>query len=135
MRTRRPIARTLLAALFLISATNQIVQIPGEFFGVRGVRALGAFHLCAGITGLATAWGAWRATRWAWAAALAWGVATGALILSLEPLLDLSPADAAGFPAAVAIVGVIAAAAAWYLWRAARRPAPETPAGNAATAP
>jgi hypothetical protein len=117
---RPPVSRIAVAALFAISAANQLVQVPGEFGGDEALPMLGLLHLAAGAPGLATAWGAWFARRWAWMAALAWGIGTAALILSLEGVLGLSAQDAEGMRPAAAVVAVLAGAAAWYLWRAAR---------------
>lgn len=121
MTNRPPIARLAVAALFLLSGVNQLVQVPGELFDADGVRPLGWLHVTAGLPGLLTAWGAWRATRWAWVAALAWAGGTAVLILSLESLLRLPPDEARGFVPAVVVVAVVGTLSSWYLFRAARR--------------
>lgn len=130
MTSRRPVARIAVAALFLASGFNQLVQAPGELLDPDGLPRLGVLHLLAGLPGIATAWGAWRATRWAWATALVWAIATATLILSLESLLQLPPEDARGFVPAVVILGAVGLLSSWYLFRVARRPA-----GNVSAAP
>ena len=98
-----------------------MVQAPGELLDPDGLPRLGALHLLAGLPGIATAWGAWRATRWAWATALAWAIATATLILSLETLLRLPAEEARGFVPAVIVVGAVGLLSSWYLFRVARR--------------
>ena len=117
MPTRPPLARLVLALLFCISSVNQFVQVPREFIGANALPALGAWHLAAGLPGLATAVGAWTAARWAWVAALAWGAGTAGLILSLQSLLQLPDDQSQGFLPAAAIVVALALLAAWYLRR------------------
>lgn len=120
--------RLLLATLFTVSGLNQLVQVPGEFRGEDALPMLGLLHVIAGVPGILTAIGAWRMTRWAWMAALAWAAATSTLILSLESLLELSAEDAQGFAPAVIAIALVGTFVAWYLYRSARRPA-----GNAAS--
>lgn len=121
MPIRPPVARIVLTVLFTVSGLNQMIQVPREFFGDEALPMLGLLQLTAGAPGLATAWGAWFATRWAWIAALAWGAGTATLILSLESLLQLAPEDAEGLVPAALVVAALAIAAAWYLWHVVRR--------------
>lgn len=120
--------RLLLATLFTVSGLNQLIQVPGEFRGEDALPMLGMLHAVAGVPGILTAIGAWRMTRWAWMAALAWAAATSTLILSLESLLELSAEDAQGFVPAVIGIALVGTFVAWYLYRSARRAA-----GNAAS--
>jgi hypothetical protein len=128
MRRRPPAASIAITVLFAISGVNQLVQVPRELLDADGIVRLGVLHLLAGIPGIATAWGAWGARRWAWISVLAWAVATSALILSLKPLLDLPVEEAQGFVPAVIAIGIVGLATSWYLYRAARRPAGNTDA-------
>lgn len=130
MVPRPPVSRLIVALLFLVSGLNQLVQVPSELFDPDGLPRLGVLHVLAGLPGIATAWGAWRATRWAWATSLVWAIATATLILSLESLLHLPPVASRGFGTAAVTVGLLGALSSWYLFRAARRPA-----GNVSRAP
>ncbi len=121
MPARPPVSRIIVATLFAISGVNQLVQVPGEFLGDGALPTLGALHIAAGVPGLATAWGCWFATRWAWVAALCWGAATATLILSLEHLLRLPANESQGFLPAALIVAALALLAAWYLRRVGTR--------------
>jgi len=113
--------RLLLATLFTVSGFNQLIQVPGEFRGEDALPMLGMLHVVAGVPGILTAIGAWRMTRWAWIAALAWAAATSTLILSLESLLELSAEDAQGFVPAVIGIACVGTIVAWSLYRSARR--------------
>jgi hypothetical protein len=130
MPIRPPLSRIGVTALFVASGLNQLVQAPSELLDPDGLPRLGALHLLAGLPGIATAWGAWRAARWAWVTALAWAIATATLILSLETLLQLPAEEAQGFVPAVIVVGAVGLLSSWYLFRVARRPA-----GNVGAAP
>ena len=77
-----------------------------------------------GIAGLATAIGAWRGASWAARAALAYGVVTAAMLVSLGPLLGLERRALPGIWIGAALVLVGSVAAARYLRRASQAPGP-----------
>lgn len=117
-RTR---GRTVLAILYALLACNAWVQVVLPLIGRSDdPRALTTWQAAIGAAALATAWGAWRGTRWAPAAALAHALTTAVMLLNLAPLLDL-PADAVqGLRTGAAMVVLFGAGAAWALRRAAR---------------
>ncbi len=71
--------------------------------------------------GLWAGLGAWRSARWAWRPTLAYGVTTSAMVLALEPILQLGTAARGGLRAGAAIVLGLSAMLAWYLHRALAR--------------
>lgn len=75
-----------------------------------------------GLAAAATAWGAWRRTRWASGAAIAFGVMTASMLTALPSLLQL-PAEARRglWIGAVAVMLFASLSAAYF--RSARRQA------------
>lgn len=81
-------------------------------------RMLGAVQLVVGTLAAAVAWGCWRRRRWAGPVAIVYGIATGGMIASLGPMLDL-PSDARrGLWTGAAAVFLFGVATAWLVRRA-----------------
>ena len=118
---RRSWGRVALSIIFAALALNAWVQVLLVALG-RGddPAALVAMQVLVGVTGLAAAWGSWRGARWAPAAALAYGIATAAMLVSLGPLLDLPAEARPGILAGAAAMLAGAGAGAWYLRRSQR---------------
>jgi hypothetical protein len=117
-RTR---GRTALAVVYALLACNAWGQALLPLIGrSTAPLALVAWQVAVGALATATAWGAWRGTRWAPATALAHALVTTGMLLSLARLLDL-PADAVrGLRTGAALVLLFGASVAWALRRAAR---------------
>ena len=83
-------------------------------------RAIGSLQAVVAAAGFAAAWGSWSGARWAFIAALAYGVTVCTLLLSLGPILDLGADERGGIMVGAAIMAAVSLAAAWYLRRATR---------------
>ena len=112
----------IVAVVFLLFGLNAFAQMAATLFGSGGdPLLLVLLQTLVGAAGIATAIGAWRARPWAAASALAYGVITGGMIISLGPMLDLEADARPGLLVGGITVLLIGVAAAWYLRRALQR--------------
>jgi hypothetical protein len=121
--SRRPSRGTIaLGVVFLLLALNALAQGVLAVLGESGdPAALVALQACIGLAGLAASWGSFRRRRWAPLAALAHGIVTAAMLVSLESILGLEREARAGLWTGAAIVLAFDAWAAWYLRRVVGR--------------
>lgn len=111
--------RLVLAVVFTLLGLNAWAQVINASIGGSDDPAmLTLLQTLVGTTGIAAALGSWRGTRWAPVAAVAYGVATAAMLASLGLLLDLAPEEMRGIWAGAAAVLVFGVWAGWYLRRA-----------------
>jgi hypothetical protein len=119
---RRPRGALVLGVVFLLLSLNGIVQGVLPLVGRSGDPAsLTALQLCIGLAGLAASWGSFRLRGWAPLAALAHGVVTAAMLLSLESILGLEREARVGLWTGAAVVLAFDVWAAWYLRRMVQR--------------
>ena len=118
---RRPAGRVLLAAMFAAFALNALAQVALALTGRSSdPPMLTALQIAIGLAGTVAAWGCWTAARWVPVAALLYGVATAAMLLSLGPLLEVEDEARRGlWTGAVGVMG-FSVASAWYLRRLSR---------------
>lgn len=76
-----------------------------------------ALQTLVGLAGAAAAWGSWKGSRWAPAAAMLYGVVTAGMIVALDPLLDLGAEARGGLWTGAAIILLFSMIAGWYLRR------------------
>lgn len=111
----------VLAVVFTLLGLNAWAQVFNAVIGDGGdPAALVVLQIIVGASGLAAAWGSWRGSRWAPAAAVTYGVVTAAMLASLGPLLELAPEEVRGIWIGAASILLASVAAGWYLRRRAR---------------
>lgn len=121
-RRERSRAAAVLSVLFGILALNAWVQVVLALVDEsRDPSSLAVLQFLVGAAAAAAAWGSWRGRRWAPLAAIAYGAVTAALLLSLDPLLDLGPDARGGLWTGAVFVLLFGVVAAWYLRRALTR--------------
>ncbi|SRR5688500_15967196 len=119
---RRPRSITVLSVVFALLALNawaQVVLAAADYSG--DPIALILLQTAVGAAAAATAWGSWRMRWWSPHAAIAYGVVTAAMLLALDPLLDLGPEARSGLWSGAVVVLLLGSVAAWYLRRALAR--------------
>ena len=82
---RRPVLLTILCVVFAYLGLNALLQVAKV--GLRQSDApalLVVFQSAIGLTGCATAWGAWHRTGWSAIAAVSYGVVTAAMLATLQ---------------------------------------------------
>ncbi len=110
--------RAVLAVIFAILSADAFAEVLLAVLGYSDTPAtLVRIQSLVALSAAAAAWGSWRGSRWAWLAALGYGLVTGAMIAALGPLLDLGPEASRGLWAGAAVLFVFGAWAAWYLHR------------------
>jgi hypothetical protein len=115
---RRARAQVAFAVLFAVLTLNAWVQVVFVALGRSDdPPALMALQTLVGATAAGAAWGSWTSARWAPAVALLYGIVTGAMLLSLGPLLALEPQARGGLWTGAAAVFAFALGSAWYLRR------------------
>ena len=115
---RRSRGRLVLTIVFALLAANALLQVLLALLGRSDdPAALTALQALVGGTGTAAAWGSWSGARWSPFAALAYGIATAALLGVLPALLDLSPDARPGIWTGAAIMLLFGILAARYLRR------------------
>ncbi len=117
-RPRRILLRIVTVFVGLLGV-NALLQIRESFapYGDSPMLLAGE-QLIVGILGLTAAVGAWRLRPWAWKPALGWGVATGILVATLGPVLQLEPDERGGLLFGGFTTFVIGAVIALYFRRA-----------------
>jgi hypothetical protein len=114
--------RIALAAIFGLLALNAWAQVALVPFGRSGdPPTLTLLQALIGLAGAAAAIGSWRGARWAPAAAVAYGLVTAGMLVTLEPLLDLGPESRNGLRIGAVVVLAFALGAGWWLRRAIDR--------------
>jgi hypothetical protein len=118
---RKPLG-LVLAAIFGVLALIDWAQVLLALLGISDLpSALTALHFGTGAAAAATCWGSWRRTRWTPIAAIAYGVLTAALLLTLPALLHLPSEARTGIRGgAVAVVVFALLSAAYFRAHAAR---------------
>ena len=122
MFKRRFDGSLVLAVVFALFALNAWAQVALVAVGRSDdPPALTGFQALVGAAGAAAAWGSWIRARWAPSAAIAYGVATAAMLVLLAPLLDLGAEARGGLWIGASAVLVFALSSAWYLRRLVSR--------------
>ena len=120
-KPHRSPGRIVVAVLFVALAVNAgneaLSMLRGESDGPTALLALQT--LC-GVTAGATAWGAWRGTRWSPLLATIYGLIAGGMVVGLGPMLDMPVEERGGLWIGGAIILLFSLACAWYLWRVTR---------------
>jgi hypothetical protein len=121
-QVRRPMARWILGAAFLLLSLNAFVQVVMQLMHMNtDPPALTALQLLNGSAAFIAARTTWCGSTRAWIWSLVYG-ATGVLLLgSLGPILDLDRAAARGTWMGAAVIAALSLWAAWYLRRRAVR--------------
>ena len=124
----RSVGSIVLTVIFALLAANAWVQVALVPLGEsRDPATLMVLQLLVGATAAATAFASWVGARWGPLAALAYGLVTAGMIVSLQHILDLGPDTATGLWTGGAMVVLFALVTAWYLRReVARRDAMAT---------
>lgn len=119
---RRNVGRILITLLLAFLCLNAWIQTVMRLFGTNDdPAALVTWQLLSGAAAAVAAVGAWRLSRWAPAAATAYGLITGTMIIRLGPILDLDPAERSGLIVGAGAVLLTGAGIALYLRRLIRR--------------
>ena len=122
---RRPVGRIVVAVIFGLLALNAWAQVLLVPLGRSDDPAmLTLLQVLVGTSAALAAVGSWRGARWAPAAAVAYGIITGAMIVLLDPLLDIGPEGRSGLWLGALLVLLVSLGFAWYLRRSVRSPAP-----------
>jgi O-antigen ligase len=109
----------VLSVLYVLLAVNGLGQaLLAVLPHASEPRALAVMQLVVGTLASAVAWGCWRMRRWTSFAAIAYGIATGAMIASLGPLLDLPPEARGGLWVGAVTVLLFGLLTAWLVRRA-----------------
>jgi len=110
---RRSWIRTVLAGVFCVTGAAQaaVAVLAADPPVVTALRA------AASCAAAAAAWGIWRETAWAAAAALGYGVLTSTMLFALGPLLALDVGARSGLRAGALSVLLFSLASAWYIKR------------------
>ena len=119
MRPRAVTVLTVVFALLALNAWSQVVLAAADRDGDPLVLML--LQTAVGAAAAATAWGSWKMRWWAPHAAIGYGVVTAAMLLALDPLLDLGPQARSGLWTGAVVVLLLGSIAAWYLRRALAR--------------
>ncbi|HEU4631573.1 MAG TPA: hypothetical protein VFS08_17595 [Gemmatimonadaceae bacterium] len=124
---RRSRGRVAFAVVFALLALNAGAQVVlALLHRSDDPSALTTLQALVSVTAAAAAWGSWTVARWAPGAALLYGLVTAAMLVSLEPMLDLPAEARVGLWTGGATVLLFGLWAAWYLRRdLARRAPPE----------
>jgi hypothetical protein len=122
-RTKRPIMLIVIAILLAIGGLNAFVQAALTYAGVwTDTSMLPHIQLAIAFIAFLGAYGAWQRLAWSRWAALAYGVVTGAMIVSLPRFTEIPDAAVAGLRASAAITVCIGAVLAWGIHVAIRGP-------------
>ena len=118
-RPRVGVGRVVVTLLFVALAFDAWRQVVDTAIGhASEPAALTVLKVLGGTCAVATAWGAWTRARWAWAAALAYGLVIGGMLAALGPLLHLPREANRGLWMGAGIVLGGSLLCAWYLrWR------------------
>jgi len=121
---RRPVT-IIQSVVFGLLAINASWEVVTAVFGAEDdPTPLVMMQCVVCIVAAATAWGIWRQAAWAWKAAIAYGVVTAGMLLTLPLLLEL-PAEARsgiwGGAAGIMLFAVLCAV--WLRYDAKRRAA------------
>ena len=117
--TGRRIGFVIITILFAFLTLEAWGEVVGVAIGRdRQPLTLSLFQLFGGAAAYATAIGTFRRRPWAWRTALAWGLITTALLLSLPTILDLPPEGRKGITMGALAVLMMGAGFALYLWSA-----------------
>ena len=115
---RRSPGRVVVAIIFALLALNAWGQVALVLVGRSDdPTTLTLLQSLVGATAALAAVASWSGARWAPAAALSYGVVTGAMIVLLDPLLDLGPEARSGLWLGALVVLLVSAGLAWYLRR------------------
>ena len=113
----------ILVVVFTLFGLNAWVQVINSIIGRNDdPTALVILQVLVGTAGIAAARGTWSRARWAPIAAVSYGVVTGAMLVSLGPLLDLDAEAVRGIWIGAAAVLLFGLWAGWYLRRQAASP-------------
>ena len=130
---RIPVARVLPAIVFALLAVDAWRQVVTDgLIAVHEPRTLTALKVVVGIAAVAASWGSWTGKRWAPAAALAWGIAVAAMLVSLEWVLGLGVQARRGLWSGAMVLLAFSVVGAWWIRRAVRsaQPAVAVPPGG-----
>jgi hypothetical protein len=104
---------TVLFAFITLQAWGDVIQVAvGR---IRQPLALSLFKLFSGAASYATAIGTFRRRAWAWRTALAWGLVTTLMLMSLGTILDLPAEERRGIGMGAFAVLMMGAGFALYL--------------------
>lgn len=115
----RIVVTLLLAFLCLNAWIQTVMRLVGRS---DDPTALWTWQLLSGAAAGLAAVGAWRLRSWAPAAAMAYGLITGTMIIGLGPILDLEESERGGLIVGAIAVLVTCIVIAWYLRRLVRHP-------------
>jgi hypothetical protein len=116
-----PVARALPAVVFALLALDAWRQVVADgLIAVHEPRTLTALKVVVGSAAAAASWGSWMARRWAPAAALGWGMAIAAMMVSLEWVLGLGMQARGGLWTGALALFAFSVVAAWWIRRAVR---------------
>lgn len=119
---RSSVGRILATLLFAVLCLNAWIQTVMRLFGGNDdPAALVSWQLLSGTAAFIAALGAWRLRSWAPAAAVAYALITGTMIIALGPILDLEESERGGLIFGATAVFITCGAVAWYLRRLVRR--------------
>ena len=122
------IGAKVIAVLFALLALNAVNELLDMVSGTsEGPVALAVLQGLVGMSGAATAFGAWIGARWAPALAVVYGVIAAAMVVALGPLLEMPAEERGGLLVGAAIVLAFALACAAYLYWAFNRARGPTP--------
>lgn len=121
-RAARGVGPTILAVIFALLALSAASEaVRGALRPHDEPPPLSIMQAMVATLAALTAVGAWRRARWSAWAALAYGLVTGGMILSLGALLDLDAAARRGLWSGAAMIMAFGVWALWYLRRATAR--------------
>jgi hypothetical protein len=122
-QTTRPIMLIVITILLVIGGLNAFAQAMLTYTGVwTDTSMLPHIQSAIAVIAFLGAYGAWQRLLWSRWAALGYGVATGAMIVSLPRFTEMPEAAIAGLRASAAITVAIGAALAWGIHVAIREP-------------
>lgn len=104
---------TVLFAFLTLEAWGEVIQVAVGLD--RQPLALSLFQLFGGGAAYATAIGTFRRRAWAWRTALAWGLVTAVMLMSLGPILDRPAEESRGIAVGALAVLMMGAGFALYL--------------------
>jgi hypothetical protein len=107
------VAITVLFAFLTLEAWGEVVEVA--IGRDRQPLSLSLFQLFGGAAAYATAIGTFRRRPWAWRTALAWGLITAVMLLSLGTILGLPAEESKGIAMGAVAVLMMGAGFALYL--------------------
>src|SRR5262245_19146463 len=112
--TRRTVVKVLSVAFGLLGLNAWAQVVQSATGNSSDPPLLVALQCGIGLTGALTAWGGWRGERWAWMAAVAYGVVPASMLGALPFILDLKAEERSGIWTGAGAVLVFSLLCAWY---------------------